>query len=43
MRFFIGGMMSLEQELSDLLKHNTFAPFLFLGSGSSKRYINLES
>ena len=43
MRFFIGVIMSLEQQLSDLLKQSTSAPFLFLGSGFSKRYINLES
>lgn len=35
--------MNLEQQLSNLLKNKTSAPFLFLGSGFSKRYINLES
>lgn len=43
MRFFIGVKMNIEQDLTALLEKKTSAPFLFLGSGFSKRYIELES
>lgn len=36
-------MMEIEQELTSLLERKKSAPFLFLGSGFSKRYIELES
>ena len=34
--------MNIEQDLTVLLERKTSAPFLFLGSGFSKRYIDLE-
>lgn len=35
--------MGIEQDLTNLLEKKTSAPFLFLGSGFSKRYIELDS